>query len=295
MYQEEGQVAETIGEDPIITVKLKKGLADRNRLPLAHFLSVLEEFRQMLGSVGKRIQQERGSSTPIDFGLEIVADKNGMAVKPGSVWSPLAITNNSYVGVLAAQEVINTLNQLEAEDGILDPNREIDRDLIRRITRVARIQRTDKTELEISIQRPGYPDPLKATFGSAGLSSIRALQSPSFEIEGLSLYGKLVELLDRDPSEEDGKGFWGELRKDDGESWRIQFRPADVETVTRLFRKQVVVTGKAIYYRVATHKLIADCIEADTERDCVAAFDELNGCYKNVFSAELLKAARGEE
>lgn len=145
------------------------------------------------------------------------------------------------------------------------------------------------------MQRPGYPDPLTATFGSAGLSSIRALQSPTFEVEGLSLYGKLVELLDRDPSEEGGKGFWGVLRKDEGELWRIQFNSSDVDQVTRLFRKQVVITGKAIYHRVATHKLVASAIDADGERDYESAFDELNGCYKNVFSPELLKELRGDE
>ena len=200
-----------------------------------------------------------------------------------------------YARILAAQEVIQTLNQLEQDDGVLDPNQQIDRELIRRISRVARIQRADRTELEISIQRPGDTDPLTATFGNAGLSSIQALQSPTFEVEGMSLYGKLIELLDRDPSEEDGKGFWGELRKDNGEAWRIQFKPSDVDEVTRLFRKQVMVTGKAIYYRVATHKLVAESIAADTERDYESAFDELHGCYKDAFSPELLKAVRAEE
>ena len=286
----------TMSEDPVITVKLRKGLADRNRLPLAHFLSVLDEFRQMMTGVGKRIQRERGSSSPDgDFGLEIIAGEAGNAVNPGSVWSPLAITSNADVGILAAQEVIQTLNRLERDDGILDPNHEIDRDLIRRISRVARIQRADRMELEISIQRPGHADPLIATFGSAGLSSVRALQSPTFEVEGMSLYGKLVELLDRDPSEEDGKGFWGELRRDNGEAWRIQFKPSDADVVTPLFRKQVMVTGKAVYYRVATHKLVAESIAADTERDYESAFDELHGCYKSAFSPELLRAVRGEE
>jgi hypothetical protein len=142
--------------DPVITVKLRKGLADRNRLPLAHFLNVLDEFRQMMVSVGKRIQRERGSDAPTgDFGLEIIAGDTGSAVRPGSVWSPLAITMNTAVGVLAAQEVINTLKQLERDDGVVGPNMQMDRDLIRRISRIARIQRADRTELEISIRRPG--------------------------------------------------------------------------------------------------------------------------------------------
>lgn len=285
-----------MSDDAIITVKLRKGLADRNRLLLAHFLRVLDEFRQMMTIVGKRIQRERGSNSPMgDFGLEIIAGDKGSALSPGSVWSPLAITTNTTIGILAAQEVIGTLNQLEHDDGIPNPNHEIDRELIRSIARVARIQRSERTELEISIQRPGYTGPLTATFGSAGLSSVRALQSPTFEVEGLSLYGKLVELLDRDPSDEDGKGFWGELRKDDGEAWRIQFRQSDVDKVAKLFRKQVVITGKAIYYRVATHKLVADSIDADAERDYESAFDELSGCYKNVFSPDLLRSVRGDE
>jgi hypothetical protein len=81
--------------EPVITVKLRKGLADRNRLSLVHFLTVLDEFRQMMVSVGKRIQRERGSIAPTgDFGLEIIAEGTGGTVKPGSVWSPLAITSN---------------------------------------------------------------------------------------------------------------------------------------------------------------------------------------------------------
>ena len=282
--------------DPVITVKLRKGLADRNRLPLRHFFTVLDEFRQMLCAVGKRLEGERGVHAPAgDFGLEIIAGADGIAVHPGSVWSPLAMTSNTEIGVLAVQEVIRTLNELEADDGILEPNRALDRELIRRVARVARIQRADKLELEVSIQRPGLSEPLTAKFGSAGIASIRALQTPTFEVEGMSLYGKLVELIDRDPSDEDGKGFWGELRRENGDPWRVQFRTTDVDDVTRLFRKQVVVTGKAVYYRVATPKLVAEKIDADAERDYEAAFDELVGCYKGAFSPELLKAVREEE
>jgi hypothetical protein len=289
MYSLEAAVPKKKSGDPVITVKLRKGLADRNRLPLGHFLAVLEEFRQMLSAVGKRLEGERGVQVPAgDFGLEIIANTEGFAVHPGSVWSPLAITSNAEIGVLATQEVIRTLNELEQDGGILEPSRALDRELIRRVARVARIQRADKLELEISIQlpgqRPGFAEPLTATFGSAGIASIRALQTPTFEVEGMSLYGKLVELIDRDPSREDGKGFWGELRRENGDSWRVQFRTTDVDDVTRLFRKQVVVTGKAVYYRVATPKLVAEHIDADAERD-----------YEAAFSPELLKAVREEE
>lgn len=282
--------------DPIITVKLRKGLADRQRLPLGHVLSVLEEFRQMMANVGRRIQRERGVTAPSsDFVLEILADSDGAYMNKGSLWSSLAITNNAETGILAAQEVIHTLNRLEADDGIPDPTVGFDKDLIRRVARVARIQRADRLELEVSVEGPGFSKPLVATFGAAGIASIRALQTPTFEIEGMSLFGKLIELLDRDPSDDEKKGFWGELRKETGETWRIQFRPSDIDLVTPLFRKQVVITGDAVYSRIATPKLIAKTIAADAERDYETAFDELFGCYRGAFSPQLLKSFREDD
>ena len=38
--------------DPIFSVKLKHGLADRHRLPLEHVLTVLSEVRQMFIDAG---------------------------------------------------------------------------------------------------------------------------------------------------------------------------------------------------------------------------------------------------
>ena len=275
-------------DDPIVTVKLQKGLADRQRLPLAHVLSVLEEFRQIIAELGRRIERDRGVTNPTgDFGLEIVAGSPGTVLKPGSVQAPIAITNNVAAGVLAAQELVRVIGILEREDGVLDPNQEFDRDVLRRMFRVARIQKADKLELQISIQRPGFSAPMEATFGSAGIASIRALQSPTFEVEGMTLYGKLVELIDRDKSDEDGKGFWGELRRETGENWRVQFKASDADRITTLFRKQVAVTGRAVHYRVATPKIVADTISQDIERDYEAAFDQVFGCYKQAFNSDL--------
>ena len=156
----------TISFEPVITIKLRNGLAERNRLPLGHFLIVLDEFRQMMNAVGKRIERYCGLSSPSgDFGLEIVAGESGNAVRPGSVWSPLAITANSAIGVRAAQEIIGTLNQLEHDAGVPDANARLDKHLLRRISRIARIQRADETELEISMEGLGVPAPLTAHFG----------------------------------------------------------------------------------------------------------------------------------
>ena len=142
-------------------------------------------------------------------------------------------------------------------------------------------------ELNISLNRPGIEMSVTATFGNYGMASLTALQSPTLEVQGMSVYGKLTELVDHDETDEDGRGFWGELRRDTGEPWRVQFKSSDSDQVTNLFRKQVVVTGRAVYYNVTRPKIVAETITLDTDRDYEAAFDEIFGSYKNVFNANL--------
>jgi hypothetical protein len=152
-------------EDTIVNVKLQKGLADRQRLPLGDVIGVLEEFRQMVAEVGRRLQRERGMPNPTgDFGLEIVAGDLGNLFKPGSVQAPLAITENVTTGILAVQAVVSMLNTLEEDEGIPEPNRQYDRSMLRRVSRLARIQKRDRMELQVSIIRPGIEVPLTATF-----------------------------------------------------------------------------------------------------------------------------------
>lgn len=138
----------------------------------------------------------------------------------------------------------------------------------------------------------------EAVFTEAGISATESLRAPQFEMEGVSLYGKLYELRDSRPEqEEEGRFFWGELFRDNGEQWRVRFTNADMEKATGLFRKQVLVTGKAVYYRAQTPKVIVDEIALDVERDYEAAFDELYGCNKKVYGADLetlLKEIRGD-
>jgi hypothetical protein len=280
-------------EDAIVTVKLQKGLADRQRLPLGDVLGVLEEFRQMVAEVGRRLQRERGVANPTgDFGLEIVAGEIGSLFKPGSVQAPLAITSNVTTGILAVQEVVGMLNTLEADEGVPEPNRQYDRSMLRRVSRLARIQKRDRMELEVSMTRPGLDVPIVATFGTSGMASLSALQTPTLEVQGVSMYGKLIELVDRDESDEDGKGFWGELRRDNGEPWRVQFKSSDIDGVTAMFRKQVVISGRAVYYNVTRPKIVADTITLDADRDYEAAFDEIFGSSKAAFNADLATLIR---
>ncbi len=117
-------------------------------------------------------------------------------------------------------------------------------------------------------------------------------------MEGVSLFGKLVQLVDYDPEDDQEKGFWGELILGDGDIWRVQFKPSDAERATPLFRKQVHVIGRAVYYRVKTPKIVADSIVPDPDRDYEAAFDEIFGSYKNVFNTDLdtlIKRSNEEE
>jgi hypothetical protein len=286
-------------DDPIITVRLKRGLAERNRLPLADVLSVLEELRQMFALVGRRLQKERGVASPTgDFGLEVIAENGASIFRKGSVEMPLAMTANVATGVLAAQEVLNTLSALQLDGGVPEPNRAFDQEMLRRISRIARVQRRGRTELEVRLQRPGAAEAMTVTFGSAGMDSLKALQVPTFQVEGVSLYGKLVQLIDYDPEDEQEKGFWGELILSDFQRWRVQFKSSDSAIATPLFRKQVHVIGRAVHYRVASPKIVVDSIAPDPDRDYESAFDEIFGSYKKVFNvdtATLLKRADEED
>ncbi|HTX41490.1 MAG TPA: hypothetical protein VMD25_06655 [Acidobacteriaceae bacterium] len=288
-----------LNDDPIILVRLTKGLADRHRLPLADVLSIMDELRQMISEAGRRIQRERGVPVPTgDFGLEVIAKDDGKVFRAGSVELPIAMTANIQIGLLAAEQVVRTFSILESERGVPEPDTTLDQTILRRISRVARVQRRDRMELEVRIDRPGSEQPVSATFGSAGMETLRALQVPTFQVEGVSLYGKLVQLVDYDPFDEQQKGFWGELILSDMERWRVQFKSSDVDKATCLFRKQVHITGRAVHYRVTTPKVVVESIEPDTERDYEAAFDELFGSYKDVFKADLetlIKQAREED
>lgn len=294
------QMAQT-NRDPLLTVKLTKGLAERQRLSLAHVINVLDEIRQMICETGRKIQEQQGMVRPSgDFGLELLAGAGGVAFHPGSIEANIAFTQNINTGVLAAQEVVRTIELLDTEEAPgADPHKNIDMRIVRRLGRIARIQRVDKTELELAFRQPGKRKPIAASFGDAAMAAVRSLQTKTFSVEGITIYGKLYELLDHDPSDEErGKGFWGELRRDNGEIWRLQFEPNDLNAVTSLFSRQASVTGKAIYYRATTPKLVVQSIKLDSERDYEAAFDELLGCDRSLYNADLntlLRRLHGDE
>jgi hypothetical protein len=285
--------------DPFFLVKLEKGLADRKRLPLGHVLGILDELRQLVIEIGRDAQRRRGVSDPTDFGLELVAGEKGVAFRPGSVQAQIAITERADDAFTALASIIGTVDLL-GKDNFLEvsADKQFDRRIIRRLSRIAKIQKRDHTEMELSARRAGVTQ-FSATFGAAGMAVVRSLQAPTFKVENTVLFGKLFQLTDRDPSDfYDEKGFWGELRLDNGEVWRIQFDATDAERVGGMFRKQVKVTGAAFYYRIAHPKLVCSSIDLDRERDPEAAFDEFYGCDRGIYKTDLqtlLRTIHGEE
>jgi hypothetical protein len=111
-----------INEDPIFIVKLQKGLADRQRLPLDHVIRVLEEVRQMVADAGRDIQRDMGIDHPTaEFGLELLAGADGVVFRKGSVQAQIAVTSNLKTGVLAATRIVETINSFEEKQ--VRPNR----------------------------------------------------------------------------------------------------------------------------------------------------------------------------
>lgn len=284
-------------DSPIFLVKLQNGLANRQRLPFADVIAVLEEIRQMFADVGREIQRDSGIEKPTaDFGLELLAGTDGLLFHPGSVQAYVAITSNIDTGILAARRIVETVDCLAKKKPVISTD--ADRSLVRRFNRINKIGERDKTELHLALQRPGDHKPEAATFNAAAAATAWSLQAPEFEMEGLTIYGKLFELKDSTSDDEGRGGFWGELCRETGETWRIQFTADSADKATSLFRKQVAITGTAKYYRIAAPKLVAIDIAQDQERDYEKAFDELYGRDRNIYGDDFqkaLKEMRGED
>jgi hypothetical protein len=251
----------------------------------------------MVADAGREIQRDMGfERATAEFGLELLAGADGVVFRKGSIQAQVAITSNVQAGVLAATRIVETIDSLGKRK--YTPANDTDRTIVRRLNRIARIQETDKTEMSFAVKKPGAKTRSAATFGEAAIASAFSLQAPVFQMEDTIIFGKLYELKDTDQGEEGEKGFWGELRRESGEVWRIQFAQSDAESVAKLFRRQVQVTGTAKYYRIAAPKLVVKSISLDNERDYLNAFDELLGCDKSIYPEsfdQALKEMRGDD
>jgi hypothetical protein len=300
--------------DPVVIVSLQKGLADRNRLPLSHVIKVLQEVRGMIIDAGRELLKERGVEQPTsDFGLELVADESGVTFHKGSLRATVAITRDIEIGVRAAQAVLATVHDLGTtrKTTLSSPPKQLEPTearIVHRLDRIAFINQTAKAEARFEVKGPKLllaggsqngPVRKSAIFGARAAEAISAYRLPVFEEENLMLYGKLFELKDQNDDEASGF-FWGELKMDNGDRWRVQFTDGDQDRVMPLFRRQITVTGTAHYYQTKNPKLVSysGTVSLDEDRDYDSAFNELFGCEKTAFSApldELLRMRYKEE
>lgn len=288
-------------EDPILTVRLEKGLADRSRLSLAHVLNLLDELRQMICEVGRNLQREEGVADPTgEFGLELIAGPTGHLLRKGSIVANIALTQNIQTGLMATQRVVQTIELINSDRLVPDVDqRGIDSRILRGLIRISRIQKFDKTEMQLKLKAPGKREAIAGRFGEAGMARVRSLQAPTFTVEDVTVYGKLIQLIDRDPSDDQiDKSFLGILRRENEDEWRLQCDPKDLARVSTMFGHQVRINGTAVYYRVASTKIIVKQIDLDQDRDFDSAFDELFGSDRELckvgFDA-LLRQIQGEE
>jgi hypothetical protein len=275
----------------VFTIRFTEGLATRNRLPLDHVIRVLTEIKGMLESVGKQVQRARGVEDPTgDFGLELVS-----GFQKGSVKAALAITKDVEAGVIAAGQVLDTVSRLSAKpprksktgDASALVRGDYDPRVVSRLGNIGKVQEIDKTRVEMALRSNGGR-PQKAVFDRRTSQVITKLRQPNFAIDGITLYGKLKELTDNHDDDEEGKkAFYGELVGDDGNIWRIEFRPRDVERAALLFRKQVFITGNVTYYKARNPRITAQEFGPDEERNYEAAFDELFGANKEFANEDL--------
>ena len=252
----------------------------------------------MLIETGREIQKERAiDQRPLDFGLEILADVEGKAFIKGSFRARIAITNNVEIGIEAAERVIEAVHSLGAAKkpvamAIMPSEQPAMAKIINRLDRMSFVHERSKAQARFTVI---VPKALKgeskartsATFGSVAVERLAAMREPVFTERSVTLYGKLIELKDKSLVErEDGK-FWGELRRDNGERWRVQFENEYQPEAVPLFRRQVRIFGDAYYFHARTPKLIASKVDADEQRDYLAAFDEIFGINKELYGADL--------
>jgi len=287
--------------EPTFTISLAKGLADRHRMPVTQVMAVIDQVRQMLIETGREIYRERGGEpSNLDFGLEIVANSGGSVFTSGSLNAKIAVTSNIEIGIEAAMRVLDTVRELNKNgDSTGHPAAFIEettrRQIVSRLDRMTFLQETSKSEARFRVMVPkAYKTALRrkapttAIFGDAAINRLKTFRQPLFVEHGVTLHGKLIELKDKSQVEsvELGK-FWGELRRDNGERWRIQFDSKDEEKAVPLFRRQVRVLGTAHYYQSRTPKLTDVEVFPDENRDYVAAFKELFGIHKDLYRSDL--------
>lgn len=265
------------------SIAFKKGLANRNRLPLDHVITTLQQIQHMIREVGKKIQRDAGEDATGDFGIELLAGETGLAFRKGSVQAAAAVTKNIEMAIPTLNTIIHTTDLLQRKRG-KEPLTitEYGEEVLRRLPKVAEIQEQDRTELHMSLSQ-GNRIIGSSAWGERGRATLKSLEAAEFTVEAVTLYGKLRELKDISRSDDQTGYFWGELLEDNGHYWRVRFNDSDQNKVLGLFRKQVCIAGDATYFKTKAPRVTAKEIHDEPMPDYLAAFDRFSEAYSDVF------------
>jgi hypothetical protein len=265
----------------VFSIIFKKGLAETNRLPLNHVIETLQEIDRMIRDVGREIQRNAGVENPDgDFGIELLAGRAGLAFRKGSVATNAMPTRNIEYGIEAIAALIQTTDTIEREKS---PSfSEYGERILHRFPKITAIQEQDHTELHLALIQDHHPV-AKTKLSKKGIETLRGMQTPELDVEGITLFGRLRQLRDSGKNEDNTEFFWGELLDDAGRVWRIKFQDSDQDRVQKLFRKQVYIIGDVRYFRTKTPRVEARDFDADPLPDYTAVFDELSEAYTDVF------------
>jgi hypothetical protein len=268
------------------TLVFKKGLADRNRLPIEQVIKTLQEFQELVREVGKQVQSTKGVESPDgDFGIELLASTTGLVFRKGSLKATAAATKDvenaaetfsliqNNVRAFAKPSAPNMAASMTATDTLI----------ARRMHVIGGIQQKAKTELAVVVKTPEKRRATTATLTPQAVTNLDALSAPQMRVGAVTLYGKLRELKDRSKEVEGGKYFWGELQTETHEKWRLRFPVKEVNNVLPLFRSQVTVQGNATYFGAQSPRLEVLDITHDPSRNYLDAFAELSAIGAEVF------------
>jgi hypothetical protein len=281
-------------DETLFSIVFKKGMANKNRLPLAHVIATLRELDSMIQEVGRKVQRAAGVENPDgDFGVELLAGATGLAFQKGSVKAASAITRDVANGVATLGHIIQTTDIIEKKRVVaIDEYRA---PVIRGLAKIGTVQEQDKTELSIQLVQRGKITE-RTRFSDRGVQAIRRMGVAEFAIESLTVFGKLRSLTDRSKIEQEDD-IWGELIEDNGNKWRIKFNPADLDKAQGLFTKQVEAFGDATYFKTHFPRLDVKTIHEDKQRDYVTASERFSSDYDEVFGdrdpEQILKDIRG--
>ena len=268
--------------ETIFSIVFKKGMAERNRLPLGHVLATLREIDSMIREVGIKVQRENGVEKPDgDFGVELLAGPTGLAFGKGSVKSQSALTKDVDNGTETLKRIIETTDIVEKKRGVISLD-EYRAPVVRGLAAISRVQEQDRTELRIQLAPP-HGVLIQTRFSDKGIEAIKKMAATKdFSIEALTVYGKLQGLVDASKTDKDDD-IWGALIEDGGNKWRIKFNPADLDKAKNLFTKQVTVFGDATYFKTKLPRIDVKTIVEDKPRDYVAAFEHFSREYADIF------------